>query len=289
MYCFSIRSRLFINASGSGKTRILLEGLCRYWGLYLVCERETFSSIGSDDLASAIRSLASTTGFLHSPLDPSQIQVNTQIASLSFSCVIAARLIILWEFLRVGRKFDTLARPTQWLHMQILPEPDIFRTLAEELFKFPDKFISRIISLSAKAIREVIGSSTLFFIVVDEAQAAATKYPNAFQSASHKGSRPVLTQILRTLCEVRAPLSYSSTTIVLSGTGIRYDSVRPIMESNISKNVGFQTVTDTGTFSPEDQRKYLIKYLFPNVTHLSEADELFINHAWRWLRGRYCC
>ena len=187
----------------------------------------------------------------------------------------------------MGRTYNTLTRPTQWLHMQILPEPDIFRTLAEELSHFSDNFISRIISLSANAIREVIGSGTLFFIVVDEAQAAATKYPNAFQSASHKGSRPVLTQILRTLCEVRAPLSYSSTTIVLSGTGIRYDSVRPIVESNISKNVGFQIVTDTGTFSPEDQRKYLIKYLFPNATHFSEADELFINHAWRWLRGRY--
>ena len=39
--------RLLINASGSGKSRILLEGLCRHWGFYFVVTGS--SIVGSSD------------------------------------------------------------------------------------------------------------------------------------------------------------------------------------------------------------------------------------------------
>jgi hypothetical protein len=41
--------RILINTSGSGKTRLLLEGLCRQWGFYFVAKPNS-TGIGSHDL-----------------------------------------------------------------------------------------------------------------------------------------------------------------------------------------------------------------------------------------------
>ncbi|GAW03906.1 hypothetical protein LENED_005660 [Lentinula edodes] len=44
--------KAFVNTSGSGKTRMILEHLCSRWGIYLTCHEE--SRVGSSDLMMAI-------------------------------------------------------------------------------------------------------------------------------------------------------------------------------------------------------------------------------------------
>ena len=140
----------------------------------------------------------------------------------------------------------------------------------------------------AARIRDIIGHQSLFFIVVDEAQSAAIKFPSAFRSRSNnrQAKRPVSSQILRTLNDVHNSLLREYTMIIVSGTGIRYDTIKPIVESNVSKPTGVDTVTATGSFGPQDQREYIIKYLFPKKTKLSASDKTFLRRAWRWLCGK---
>ena len=209
------------------------------------------------------------------------------IAARSLRTVYAARLIILMDFLAMGGAVDATVLRQRWVRMQVYADPDLFRQLAEELRYFSDEFIQKLITDLATRIREIIGHEALFFIVVDESQSAATKLPNAFRSRSNdcQDCRPVLSQVLRTLSDVHHLLSREYTMIILSGTGIRYDSIKPIVESNVSKPTGVDTVTATGSFGPRDQREYIIKYLFPKKK-LSAFDETLIRRAWRWLRGR---
>jgi len=47
--------RLLINTSGSGKSRILLEGLCRHWGFYFVAAGS--SIVGSSDFFTTFRTI----------------------------------------------------------------------------------------------------------------------------------------------------------------------------------------------------------------------------------------
>ena len=82
--------RLFINASGSSKTRVLLEGLCKYWGLYFVCGSETAYSLGLRDLTAAIQTLDGRSGFLDSPLTTTHVDTNVSIATQSLRAVYAA-------------------------------------------------------------------------------------------------------------------------------------------------------------------------------------------------------
>ncbi|KAE9401230.1 hypothetical protein BT96DRAFT_938080 [Gymnopus androsaceus JB14] len=47
--------KIFVNTSGAGKTRLVLEQLCSKWGLYFTCHEE--SRVGSSDLATAIEEI----------------------------------------------------------------------------------------------------------------------------------------------------------------------------------------------------------------------------------------
>ncbi|KAK2463844.1 hypothetical protein APHAL10511_004149 [Amanita phalloides] len=53
------KNTIFINTSGSGKTRLLLEGLCQHWGLYFTSHLDS-NFLGSLDVQNAIRSTIPT-------------------------------------------------------------------------------------------------------------------------------------------------------------------------------------------------------------------------------------
>ncbi|KAJ4492266.1 hypothetical protein C8R41DRAFT_920032 [Lentinula lateritia] len=68
--------KIFVNTSGAGKTRLVLEHLCSNWGLYLTCHDD--SRIGSKDLSIAISNIKASRLFKKS-LPPSiQLLVSTQ-------------------------------------------------------------------------------------------------------------------------------------------------------------------------------------------------------------------
>ncbi|KAJ3743224.1 hypothetical protein DFH05DRAFT_1544335 [Lentinula detonsa] len=57
------KHKVFVNTSGSGKTRMILEHLCTHWGIYLTCHEE--SRIGSSDLVYAISAMKGRLKRLH--------------------------------------------------------------------------------------------------------------------------------------------------------------------------------------------------------------------------------
>jgi hypothetical protein len=275
-----------MNASGSGKTRMLLEGLCANWGFYFVCSRSTAFSLGSGDLPNVLNKMGIETGFNPIPANDQQIRNNEIIIQRHLVRVFAAQMIIMKEYLEHHRDIDISILRRRWLLFQALPLFDRFQQLARELWSFTDKFTYSLLRESAEAVRKMIGEGCNFFIVIDEAQAAADVFPRAFRGQTRE-ERPALSKILITAQETQEFLSSRSTTIILSGTGIHYDTIKPILESNVAKDAGLDMVTCTGSFSKEAQESYIRKYLFLNVSDLSTSDRNFLKRAWRWLRGRF--
>lgn len=125
--CYSPH-RILCNASGSGKTRLLFEGLCQKWGFYFIAARGP-DGIGSQDLEDAIETLPRTRGWMrHIPQDYSAratCDYNESIAGFRFSKVVLARSIVFNTFIKVARDQNGGALPQdikiKWLLFQIFP------------------------------------------------------------------------------------------------------------------------------------------------------------------------
>jgi hypothetical protein len=122
--------RIFVNTSGAGKTRLLLEGLARTWGMYFVCEP---MDLGSRDLYFALMTqIESEAGFkrdlsrvTHELLDL-QVKINCLIAQRRFSHILLARLLVFKQFISLALHTnmsdqDLLLQRKRWNLLQILP------------------------------------------------------------------------------------------------------------------------------------------------------------------------
>ncbi|KAF8230515.1 hypothetical protein L208DRAFT_121499 [Tricholoma matsutake] len=110
-----------INTSGSGKTRILFEGLLKHWGLYFTCSREQV--LGSEDMSHVLTNLSNP---LPSDADLRQaLEHDMPIAWRRFRQVLIARLLILQLFLEEAREIcpeGPLDRYRgHWLMLQLRP------------------------------------------------------------------------------------------------------------------------------------------------------------------------
>ena len=122
------RHTIFINTSGSGKTRLLLEGLCQHWGFYYTSHVDS-SFLGSFDLQSAIQSIPEDDTFCR-PLPPSAASAsNDKIAGRVFKRVFLARLLIFHLFIE-AMKANTNSDDgfteandyrRKWLYFQLQP------------------------------------------------------------------------------------------------------------------------------------------------------------------------
>jgi len=127
--------RILCNTSGSGKTRILFEGLYRHWGFYFVAAQGT-DNIGTRDLGTMIARMASSPDWIDNIFtDPNPEQVllanahNERIASNRISKVLLARWTVFRLFIEVAKEInggvlhDNIRR--DWLLFQILPRAHV--------------------------------------------------------------------------------------------------------------------------------------------------------------------
>jgi hypothetical protein len=141
-----------INTSGSGKTRILLEGLCHRWGFYYTCLDG--DGIGSNDLANALKAFQSTAGFSDIPdtappdedtviLREKQIR-NGLLASQYIQAVTLSRLLLFHAYLEALCDADvsiTNEHKRRWLYLQVTPsaffhnQKDAFALLSAKLWR----------------------------------------------------------------------------------------------------------------------------------------------------------
>jgi hypothetical protein len=94
-------SSYLINTSGSGKTRILFEGLWKHWGLYFTCAKEQV--LGSQDMSHVLENLSSELNFMENlptASDPGQALAHSRnTAQRRFRQILTARLLVLLMFL----------------------------------------------------------------------------------------------------------------------------------------------------------------------------------------------
>ncbi|KAF8882245.1 hypothetical protein BD779DRAFT_1612475 [Infundibulicybe gibba] len=306
-----------VNTSGSGKTRLLLEGLCQNWGFYFTSLVDS-SLLGSSDVQNSIRTyIPDFSGFL--PVLPSAtsqgyelgLKNNREIAGRVFSQLFLARLIVFDLFTEIMSRHRAQdgcqdRYKERWLLLQLQPSLlhsqiwDIFDNLVGKLSSAPASYINaktkelllRVRKLCVDQVTtEFTGSFASgpveqipIFCVLDEAQYAATEHSSAFRSEQNGAHRPILREI------VRAWESQSlgqGVFMVVAGTGISKDVVDQAMASAIMKDSKYRWCSDTGAFDDvEVQRKYVLKYLPPWIS-CSAAGKRLLERIWYWLHGRH--
>jgi hypothetical protein len=121
--------KILCNTSGSGKTRLLLEGLCRHWGFCFIAAQGT-NGIGARDLECMIERMGSSPGWVRNiftQLAPEDAnEKNESIAHNKILKVLFARWTVFQSFIEVAKEIygedlnDDIRK--RWLLFQILPQ-----------------------------------------------------------------------------------------------------------------------------------------------------------------------
>ncbi|THU75120.1 hypothetical protein K435DRAFT_317491, partial [Dendrothele bispora CBS 962.96] len=221
--------KLLVNPSGSGKTRIVLEGLCQYWGLYLTCQTISSSaqtlSFGSTDVPRIISQLHLQPGFTSFLPDNiaetfELLQKNWDITNHWFSAALLARIVLFHRFLTNAILENIPSGPDlrrRWLLAQIQPNLifgfDVLDRLTQGIGTVSDihsikTSLSRhweevaALLYTLEPSLETSGEKPTLFVVIDEAQDGVSQLPEAFMSGPpapvkiSRKKRPVLRQLL---------------------------------------------------------------------------------------------
>ncbi|TRM66593.1 hypothetical protein BD626DRAFT_483185 [Schizophyllum amplum] len=269
---------MFINASGSGKTRLLFEGLCEQWGVYMSCAMDA-SGVGSRNLAwNILYGIEADEVFkTDPPWEMHQLCTNEGVAQRIFHSCFLAGLIFLKTFLESidPEERDTLAARQRWLLLQTCPFGtncgDVALTLSDCIQRASPTYIKHAIADTLLHIRALLRRRDApIFCVVDECQVPDTKFAMKF--------RDEVTP-LRLLA--RSYESFECVTVILTGKSInREPFCRP-------DSPQYRVCTDTGAFdTAERQQTYILRYL-PPVLAASSTGRLLISRMWTWLKGRY--
>ncbi|KAL5477030.1 hypothetical protein ACEPAI_3217 [Sanghuangporus weigelae] len=298
---FTKSSRFLVNTSGSGKTRLLFEGLTRHWGFYFttIVNNENHR-LGSADMMNIIQKfIPRSRRFTNNPAD---LDIKYQDAAFSSNHYIAerrvcqalrARALIFEHFLKVAREMypdrSINEFKKHWLFLQLLPEDvlggDIFGQLSEDLNDASDGFLMMGNNSVHRYLRDLQKAFHLgdeFFLILDEAQRAINSLNGCFRSEQNQAvRRPVLRPIIKAWKEA------TSFPVIVSGTGLSIDVVNEVMDSAVMKLNAFARATRTGAFDNEKrQREYILRYMLPHLVD-TDSGRAFLKRAWNYARGRH--
>ncbi|TRM66577.1 hypothetical protein BD626DRAFT_609201 [Schizophyllum amplum] len=268
---------IFVNASGTGKTRLVLEGLCQQWGFYIPCTFDEFR-LGSMDMRECLTpdGISLQCGFQpFQPWTASDIAAHIAVARDTFSRILLSRLIWFQTYLDVLEDTDSAHARKGWLLLQALTlnldHGDIFGFVTSILSRFTQSYIDDMIADMFLDVKSRLGGrGTNLFCVLDASQYANKLYRGAFGQE---------TTTLRELA--RSWENYEGLTIILTGTDI---DVAPFHRPEPTR---YSIYTNTGMFdTPAAQQEYITRYLPPALAESVHARALFAR-MWTWLRGRY--
>ncbi|KAL1671929.1 hypothetical protein EV122DRAFT_295206 [Schizophyllum commune] len=269
---------LFLNAVGTGKTRLLLEGLCRYWGLYIPCNIRA-PGLGASDLTGEL-------GFADfwsiPPGTTSQLLLadlatcNADIARDLADRILLARLSIFKLFLEnLPDLSDVNLQRKRWLALQLSATAvlghDLFPSLARQLRiqGITPGFIQHRISDALLKIRAMVGRDTPIFCVLDDAPLLLGFHAESF------GESTALQAILQSW------ESFDDLTLLVCG--LPFD----IRSSAIKGGKTYRICTNTGMFEQVgEQAAYLKRYLPPELL-ATQAGKKLMARICLWCRGRY--
>ncbi|KAJ6486256.1 hypothetical protein C8R47DRAFT_1129695 [Mycena vitilis] len=287
---FTRQNKLLVNASGTGKTRLLYEGLCLNWGLYFTVCIDT-GRLGAGDIMNALaEEFTYDLGFheeLPSSADaPRVLEQNSKHFCRVFSTLLLARLLIFQVFLEVASISGlTAEHKKRWLEIQLSPE--LLNPWADGVFghsafdEFPKilaredaSYVRENIADVLRKIQKLLGEKTPVFFVLDEAQQAVKTFPQAF------GARESPSSSLTELIRVWGSHATEDHTFIFAGTDIPKSTLEGVEDR------GFVWCSGTGAFGPEAQERYISGFLPPTYT-TSPSGILLISRISRWLVGRH--
>ncbi|KAJ6600707.1 hypothetical protein B0H10DRAFT_696473 [Mycena sp. CBHHK59/15] len=291
---FNPQHTLLVNARGSGKTRILAEGLTRHWGLYFRASPDNHH-LGSIDLGAVIADLQNFPRRDRevSParkLRPPKVQGNEQHA---ITAVLTARLAIFEFFVRLAAEHGVTDGPelrTRWLLLQLCPAEfvgwDIFKSLSLILRTCSSAELGAVYThLSGVVFPRLLHETfpetrqEALFCIFDDAHAAAERLPHAIRvRAGERSKTPVLSRI------VGAAAVNPHWRVIVAGTRISRDLVRDALPNGAV----LSEKRDLGSFldTPDLQAQFISRFI-PDAYLARPEFQLLLQRAHSWLRGRY--
>ena len=249
--------RFVCNTSGSGKTRRILEGLTKSWGLYLVTARDN-NGVGVNDLEASLNCIRQyedwTEDIRHYEGSDrnDRHKANIHISNRAIRKVFAARLVVFRLFLQLAEAHDGYIGPEHqrlWLLFQLsnpLPgfrTPHPFVTMIKECIDLASDSALETIIKDFERIRMRYFPGSGFTIALDEAQQAVRLHHFCFLSYSEPTA---FRSILREIVKVFDSLAVK---IVVSGTGLSLEEVEDALNSGVGKPLGqFETFVELGMF-----------------------------------------
>ena len=292
----ALSSHLF-GVSGSGKTRLSLDGLCQNWGLYISCRTKRGPASGSDDFNVATEMLLSMSAW-HQGTSSADIYKDVEAAHRAFAMLLCARVFILKQLVQhipVGT--DVTAARRRWILAQVVPprlkyeEDDLFVTLLRDLRSGDTQTMLRITRSTMRDLTTKrqdlfpVGSDTPLFVVIDEAQVAAD-HLEFFRSGSGTDLGPVLREMYSFFLK-----SGLFAGIILSGTGLSMNMVKDVVGSfsakQVDKRVQPRVFTNIGRFTRDNssQVAYIRRYLTLSDNDIS--DQRLLERMVYWFSGRH--
>ncbi len=173
---FAWYSHLFA-VSGSGKTRLSLEGLCLHWVLYISCRP------GSETLVGGSRDFTNSTKTMENMRDWDNIDgFNVGVACRIFEMVLCARFFVLKHLLeQLPPDTDAVKARRRWVLIQAMPpyfeNKDIFSIVLAKLHEADTDVLMKLTKsiyndLPGIAENGIFPPGEQLFVVVDEAQEA---------------------------------------------------------------------------------------------------------------------
>ncbi|KAF8737072.1 hypothetical protein AX14_013518 [Amanita brunnescens Koide BX004] len=303
---------ILVNTSGSGKTRLLLEGLCQNWGFYFTSFVDS-SLLGSSDIQNAIQTtVPNDPQFRHllppprSPEYQSVVSRNEVVAGRVFKRAFLAR-VLLFDLFIAAMKADNGSKngltmydyKRKWLLLQLQPSilhtkiwdpfDDLTHKLSAcsdtDLIKMTKKVLRRIRSALSRSATSSSGGVSLY-CVIDEAQFAATQHTAAFCSTSANDTVP--RPILRSLVQTISALTLGhGVFIILAGTGLSQSSVDATMASAVMKESRYRWCYDTGAFEGWDGMSSWVRRFVPDWVFEGPGGNRLKERMGYWLSGRH--
>ncbi|KAK6971482.1 hypothetical protein R3P38DRAFT_2670398 [Favolaschia claudopus] len=277
------KNTVFVNTSGSGKTRLTFEGLCHNWGLYFTVVSRGVQDLGSHDLASVINRLELnlSSEISSSPEGLRRLEENHNLAERLISRALLARLLVFRVFLKIAKDIGiTDEHKRRWLLLQLSPSlesvPDIFHILAAFLDDFDP---GRKIAETLADIQELLGLGDDFhlFLVLDEGQVTAHKFGRAFDPKP--GKHPLLLKVVETW---EKHFSVGLMSWIVAGT----DVPNRIFEAPKHLDL-VRWTSDTGSFDDKAVHERYLRRFLPPAYLDTASGKAFLHRAWTWTRGRH--
>ncbi|KAJ8079797.1 hypothetical protein PM082_016619 [Marasmius tenuissimus] len=292
---FCGKNTFLVNTSGTGKTRLLYEGLCANWGVYFTSTVDS-TGLGLDDIHNIIRrggvldndkqfvTILDSTVVSSSEIAKS-LRQNLQLAHKHLSIALLSRLIAFKFFLETAAMQGNRPESRQlWLRWQlrILSKiPQIAQDLHACLTDNPGNTVDDALVDILNDIKSLYPSDgEKFFVVLDEANYASQCLNFSFcdENASESSHYPVLKVILRTWIK---HLTHHPFAFVVAGTEIPRRYFTEVEEWG-----DWVWSSNTGGFEKDTLKAYALSLLPPQYV-LTPDGKRFLERLSKWTRGRH--